>query len=177
MRPNRSSLNPNAPAYVPVAKKASNNASQSYENMLRSCARSAVYGTGNLPASADSKLKGQATTVSPGFSSQSSHGMSDRILLDELSEIDLAYLEMMYPGLSKDSLLEVYHTSMGDLEASLDMLRNLVEDNSVANLPEALDIGDVPQPGFSGESSSARVKNVVDESSKRSDPADAAWST
>ncbi|KAL9256216.1 hypothetical protein AKJ16_DCAP03776 [Drosera capensis] len=157
MTTNRSSLNPNAQAYVPLAKREANNASQCYENMLRSSARSDVYGTRNLPASADSKLKGQVTAVPPGFSSQSSHGMSDRILMDEQSEIDLAYLEMMYPGLSNDSLLE--------------------EDNSVASLPEALDIGDVPQPGFSGESSSARVKNVVDESRKRSDPVVAAWST
>ena len=45
-------------------------------------------------------------------------------IAEEEREMDLAYLQMMFPGISCESLSDVYFVSKGDLEATLDMLNH-----------------------------------------------------
>ncbi|KAG4116007.1 hypothetical protein ERO13_D04G088301v2 [Gossypium hirsutum] len=51
--------------------------------------------------------------------------MSGEQIMDEEFDMDLEYLRMMFPGLSNDSVLDVYMANNGDLEATIDMLNQL----------------------------------------------------
>ncbi|GAB2283042.1 hypothetical protein Dimus_017573 [Dionaea muscipula] len=70
-------------------------------------------------------------------------------------------------------VLFVYDANRLDLEPTIDLLINLESyiDDSINNLPEALDMGDIPQHTSSSECSSGRVKHVAGESNKCSDSA------
>ncbi|KAB2079558.1 hypothetical protein ES319_A05G012200v1 [Gossypium barbadense] len=77
--------------------------------------------------------------------------MSGEQIMDEEFDMDLEYLRMMFPGLSNDSVLDVYMANNGDLEATIDMLNQLemytVESSDT--LLDTLDIGDVSESLFS----------------------------
>lgn len=45
--------------------------------------------------------------------------------LDEETEMDLAYLAMTFPGVSEQSLADVYYANGCDMETSIDMLKHL----------------------------------------------------
>ncbi|GAB2275592.1 hypothetical protein Dimus_010352 [Dionaea muscipula] len=149
-----SNLNPDAQSYVPLAKREVNNENHDYKNILKSVG-SNVYGTQKLPAAADWKLKGQEIDVLHGFPSQNPQGIDESRFMDKQFEMDLAYLRMMFPGVSDQSLIDVYDANRRDLEPTIDLLVNLESyiDDSINNLPEALDMGDIPQHTSSGECS------------------------
>lgn len=112
-----------------------------------------VYGT----VSEDSKLKGQTVYETYGPSSLYPDE-TEKHKLDDDSDMDLTYLQMTFPGVSDDSLSDVYMINKGDLDATVDMLNQLelyTVDYS-ENLPDTLDIGDVAESG----SSSYTAKNV-----------------
>ncbi|KAL5713551.1 hypothetical protein ACHQM5_015615 [Ranunculus cassubicifolius] len=72
--------------------------------------------------------------------------------LDEETEMDLAYLAMTFPGVSEQSLADVYYANGCDMETSIDMLKHLELPAEVSqHLPDTLDIGDVAEFGFSDE--------------------------
>lgn len=50
---------------------------------------------------------------------------TEKYYTDEDSQMDLAYLGAIFPGISDQSLLDVYTANGGDLEASVDMLNQL----------------------------------------------------
>ena len=51
--------------------------------------------------------------------------MANKQIMDEEFNMDLEYLRMTFPGLSIESLLDVYMANNRDLEAAVDMLDQL----------------------------------------------------
>ncbi|TYH15040.1 hypothetical protein ES288_A05G012400v1 [Gossypium darwinii] len=154
MKPEVSSLNPYAASYIPLAKREGSiakdikpgNESAWFDPSSRSNAslESAIPGIGNHPV---------ALKSDPGHGSlmQNQGEMSGEQIMDEEFDMDLEYLRMMFPGLSNDSVLDVYMANNGDLEATIDMLNQLemytVESSDT--LLDTLDIGDVSESLFS----------------------------
>lgn len=128
MKPEVSSLNPCAASYIPLAKREGSiakdikagNESAWFDPSSRSNAslESAIPGIGNHPV---------ALKSDPGHGSlmQNQGEMSGEQIMDEEFDMDLEYLRMMFPGLSNDSVLDVYMANNGDLEATIDMLNQL----------------------------------------------------
>jgi len=117
MKSSTSTLNPYAVSYVPLAQRELPNKEEDYHTP----ATEASYGHAVID---DQKLKGQQVDAPDGVPSENPHEM-DAKLMDEDSEMDLAYLQMTFPGVSDQSLLDVYNVNRGDLEAAVDMLNHL----------------------------------------------------
>ncbi|KAL5729397.1 hypothetical protein ACHQM5_002362 [Ranunculus cassubicifolius] len=64
---------------------------------------------------------------------------------------DLAYLATTFPGVSDQSVAAVYSATGCDLEASVDMIKQLElpAESTTESLPDSLDIGDVAESGSS----------------------------
>ncbi|KAG5121705.1 hypothetical protein JHK84_040045 [Glycine max] len=94
----------------------------------------------------------------------------DNQLLDEEVDMDLEYLRMNFPGISYQSLVDVYNVNSGDLDAAIDMLSQLEleGDETSGILPETLDIGDVSESGLPADSASLKQKNVAEETNTSS---------
>ncbi|TYG69520.1 hypothetical protein ES288_D05G237100v1 [Gossypium darwinii] len=128
MKPEVSSLNPYAASYIPLAKREGSiakdikagNESAWFDPSSHSNAslESAIPGIGNHLV---------ALKSDPGHGSlmQNQGEMSGEQIMDEEFDMDLEYLRMMFPGLSNDSVLDVYMANNGDLEATIDMLNQL----------------------------------------------------
>ncbi|KAK1375862.1 polyadenylate-binding protein-interacting protein 5 [Heracleum sosnowskyi] len=164
-----SSLNPYAAAYIPLSKRGISDGNKDFE-----LTASKSGDEGPQPASAtthtqyqkapqsynvhgtvseDPKLKGQTY----GSSSLYPDEITEKHKLDDDSDMDLTYLQMTFPGVSDESLSDVYLINKGDLDATVDMLNQLeLYTDYSENLPDTLDIGDVAESG----SSSYKLKNV-----------------
>lgn len=119
MNSSTSTLNPNAASYVPLFKREVISEDKYSKTMLGKAAVSDPHLTVN-----DDKLKGQQADASDGLSSEEFIEM-DTKYMDEESEMDLAYLQMMFPGVSDQSLADVYTVNLGDLDSAVDMLTDL----------------------------------------------------
>lgn len=162
MNSSTSSLNPYAQAYVPIAKREVRTEDEGSKTLLGECG-----------ASDDLKLKGQQIDDTRSAPSQNPHQMENKFT-DEESEMDLAYLQMMFPGVSDQSLVDVYNVNMGDLEAALDMLNDLeLSDNQ----PDALKTEDAKEPIPSGERLPMKLLNATGESSSSTGSSDLAVAT
>lgn len=173
MKGGTSSLNPYAAAYIPLSRRGISDGNKDFEMTASKSGDEGpqpasaathtqyqkapqsynVYGT----VSEDSKLKGQTVYETYGPSSLYPDE-TEKHKLDDDSDMDLTYLQMTFPGVSDDSLSDVYMINKGDLDATVDMLNQLelyTVDYS-ENLPDTLDIGDVAESG----SSSYTAKNV-----------------
>ncbi|XP_057525163.1 polyadenylate-binding protein-interacting protein 5-like [Amaranthus tricolor] len=159
MNSSTSTLNPNAASYVPLFKREVINEDKYSKTMLGKVAVSDSHLTVN-----DDKLKGQQADAADGLSSEE-FIERDNKYMDEDSEMDLAYLQMMFPGVSDQSLADVYAVNLGDLDSAVDMLTDL---ESADSLPDALDIEHPEEPVSSGECSSVKAMtvNVTGESSR-----------
>ncbi|KAI5393883.1 hypothetical protein KIW84_060836, partial [Lathyrus oleraceus] len=181
MKPRKSSLNPYAAAYVPVSKRDAtarfyatedeNNSSQDYDGTA--WYQAPQYATNNVQL-----LKKTPQRLSPGKSQPASSSyfsspqtvapLADNHFMDEEFDIDLEYLRMTFPGISDESLVDVYNVNGGDLDAAVDMLSQLEFDDAVdssGNLPDSLDIGDVSEPTLPANSASPKQKNATAEAS------------
>ncbi|TYJ14070.1 hypothetical protein E1A91_A10G092500v1 [Gossypium mustelinum] len=168
MKPEVSSLNPCAASYIPLAKREGSiakdikagNESAWFDPSSRSNAslESAIPGIGNHLV---------ALKNDPGHGSlmQNQGEMSGEQIMDEEFDMDLEYLRMKFPGLSNDSVLDVYMANNGDLEATIDMLNQLemytVESSDT--LPDTLDIGDISESISSANCGTLKLKNVAGE--------------
>ncbi|KAE9609209.1 hypothetical protein Lal_00020232 [Lupinus albus] len=162
-----SSLNPYAASYVPLSKR-------------ESAGRTLVTDKGS--ENHDSiKMTGDFQTnsqfASNSYDSSSSLNrvqLADNQFTDEDHiDLDIEFLKMSFPGISEESLREVYMLSRDDLDAAIDMLTQLEFDDGVessGSLPETLDIGDVSEPILSADSASLKLKNVAAEASTSSNP-------
>lgn len=132
MKPGVSSLNPYAASYVPLAKRETKDRdvkrgnetawfepSPHYSN---ASFESVTRGTGKHQVPEASTLK---SNTSHGSLMQNPGEMTDKQIMDEEFDMDLEFLRMTFPGLSNQSLLDVYLANNGDLEASVDMLNQL----------------------------------------------------
>ncbi|KAJ8555412.1 hypothetical protein K7X08_012908 [Anisodus acutangulus] len=173
MKTRTSTLNPFAESYVPISKRGApdGNKEASFPKEFKSGSEAvwlapgvtAVRNQQQTPQIADQyKLKDYSAYGSP---SHSPVGAIGKQVLGEESYMDLAYLQMTFPGTSDESLSEVYLASKCDLEAAVDMLNQLEADpgDFAENLPDTLDIGDVSDSGFIGDSSSQKLKTVTRE--------------
>ncbi|XP_022755281.1 polyadenylate-binding protein-interacting protein 5-like isoform X3 [Durio zibethinus] len=142
MKPGVSSLNPYAASYIPLAKRESNNDVISkdikpgdetawFEPSLH-FAHNPQYSSASLDTLTHGTEKHQVAEAS-ALKSHSAHGslmhnpneMTDKHIMDEEFDMDLEFLRMTFPGLSNESLLDVYLANNGDLETSVDMLNQL----------------------------------------------------
>ncbi|GMH10822.1 hypothetical protein Nepgr_012663 [Nepenthes gracilis] len=171
MKPGQSTLNPYAESYIPLAKREVNGNNQDNKTMLEGNVAPDTNGNQTLPTTVDSKVNNQEIDHSGDIPSQNPLEMAENKLSDEEFEMHLAFLQMTFPDLSDQSLIDFYSANRGDLYATVDMLSHLESHtvDAADNLPDALDIGDVSGPISTGECSSAKVKHSVGESSNSSD--------
>ena len=143
MKPGGSSLNPYAASYIPLARREMNDQyAVTAEKDLNSNDATIWYQTPKhirgdhhfrnfdahaekLPAADGFHMKSQPAFSSYGSSSQNVAVMTDKQMLDEEADMDLEYLRMTFPGISYQSLVDVYIVNSGDLEAAIEMLTQL----------------------------------------------------
>ncbi|KAJ7966106.1 polyadenylate-binding protein-interacting protein 5-like [Quillaja saponaria] len=184
MKQGASSLNPYAAAYIPLSKREADDITHITKRDSMVNDGTVWYGTSHhisqdrqilghnthatkrLPTTSFS-VKNHPDSCSYGSSSQYMNELTDKQMLDEESDMDLEYLRMSFPGVSDQSLTDVYLVNRGDLEATIDMLSQLEFDTfeSSGSLPDTLDIGDVSESGSSVEYASLKLKNVAAEAS------------
>ncbi|XP_038710490.1 polyadenylate-binding protein-interacting protein 5 isoform X2 [Tripterygium wilfordii] len=173
MKPGASTLNPYAASYIPLSKRNAGdntevpgltsrgaNAQNSYHGKASHHSHVCVNEKLSLPEV--STLKSH-----PALSSHIPNEMRDKQMVDMEFDVDMEYLRMLFPGVSDQSLSDVYLHSGGDMDATMDMLNHLecYSVESSENLPDTLDIGDVVDSGSSAGCSSSKLKNAVDEAS------------
>lgn len=146
MKGGTSSLNPYAASYIPLSKRGITDGKRGYElpadssksgneafwlgphpgNATLGQYQKASQGYSvNSAVSEDSKLKGHNVYGSYGSSSLYPNEAAEKQTLDDENDMDLAYLQMTFPGVSDESLSDVYLANKGDLEATVDMLNQL----------------------------------------------------
>lgn len=127
MKGRTSFLNPYAATYVSLCRKGvvDESTKKGYTNGYQASTQSQyrIYNGSDKPQIAeDSKLKCETFY---GSLSQNPNEVTEKKALDEEYDMDLAYLLMMFPGISDESLSDVYKANNGDLEATVDMLSEL----------------------------------------------------
>ncbi|KAF5815187.1 putative polyadenylate-binding protein-interacting protein [Helianthus annuus] len=154
MNARSSSLNPYATSYIPLSRRGTPEASKGYDHGST---------TEYLPETADNlKLKNHSGFDSYGSSSHSSE-LAGKQALDVDHDMNLAYLQMVFAGVSDESLSSVYTACGGDMEATVEMLTQLElhSGDFTENLPDSLDIGDVSEAGSSSEGGTQKLKKVA----------------
>lgn len=146
MKPGVSSLNPYAAAYIPLSKRETDDRtyltakdSKSINNTVwlgnpenitqnqQYCQASLECDAHRMPKQVSQEvftMKSHPAYGSYGTSSQNVNEAAER-MADEQFDMDLEYLQMTFPGISDQSLTDVYLANKGDLEATVDMLNQL----------------------------------------------------
>ncbi|KAK6248264.1 hypothetical protein QUC31_019829 [Theobroma cacao] len=170
MKPGVSSLNPYAASYIPLAKREGNDnvaakdIKRGNETAWYEPSSHLAHNPHHSNTSLDSVTHGTGKHQIPeacALKSHPAHGsfmqnlgeMTDKQIMDEEFDMDLEYLCMIFPGLSNESLLDVYW--MYTVESS-------------ETLPDTLDIGDVSESGSSATCGALKLKNVAGEASASS---------
>ncbi|CAI0416896.1 unnamed protein product [Linum tenue] len=172
MKPGNSSLNPYAASYIPLFRREVVEHTQSPGMVAKapqSGNRNVWYGPGYAAENRQHGVASPITSASTeshyghgvyGSSSQLHDGRTNKQIMDEESDFELEFLQMTFPGVSSESLMDVYAANNGDLENTVDMLNQLEVD---IPLPDSLDIWDVSEPA-----SPVKQKNAVGETSASS---------
>ncbi|KZV34627.1 polyadenylate-binding protein-interacting protein 5 [Dorcoceras hygrometricum] len=141
MKPGSSTLNPHASSYIPLSKRVVYQ-SKDFNLLLESQNESEVLWLGDRPSNTQGQLGNvsssyfpnagafQAAVVSKwkdhnGGGVYASSSFYERSNSDEESDMDMAYLQMEFPGISVESICEAYLANRGDLDATVDMLNHL----------------------------------------------------
>ncbi|XP_075491547.1 polyadenylate-binding protein-interacting protein 6-like [Primulina tabacum] len=186
MKPGSSTLNPHASSYVPLSKRVAVDKSKD-SNILLELQNENKAWLGHQPGNTQGQLGNVSSNYLPNAaafqsaeiskwkdrhagqiyasSSYYQNDMPERSNSDEESDMDLAYLQMTFPGISEESISEAYMANRGDLDATVDMLNHLEHDHVdfSEKLPDTLDIEDVPEPGSFGDFASLKQKGVAGE--------------
>lgn len=139
-------MNPYAAAYVPLSKRegslvdtkpVTQQHMQQQHHQQQPYYGYGVQGMGSY----------QGTQMSPKKSPSEmvyNHQLKDE---DLEMDMDIEYLLATYPGLSQESINDVYLANTCDLDATIEMLNQLEIYSTEAEeyLPDTLDIGDVPE--------------------------------
>ncbi|CAI0414848.1 unnamed protein product [Linum tenue] len=123
MKPGNSSLNPYAASYIPLFRREVVEHTQSPGMVAKapqSGNRNVWYGPGYA---AENRQHGGHGVY--GSSSQLHDGRTNKQIMDEESDFELEFLQMTFPGVSSESLMDVYAANNGDLENTVDMLNQL----------------------------------------------------
>lgn len=146
MKAGNSTLNPYAEAYIPLSKRGAADGNKRVEpsgNETRGAKEDSIsvglhhwdptaqvprgynaHGADALYAAENSKLKAHAVQVSQN-SSSFNPSEYEKAIFDVEHDLDLAYLQTLFPGISDESLSDVYFANKGDVEATVDMLNHL----------------------------------------------------
>ena len=146
MKSGTSSLNPYAESYVPLSKRKPKNESKA---SVTTAEISSKYSNETTWSNSHSESPNSKVTKQAHFQTGASfdlniHGIEELLIddfmkkgdqnpsneteknyTDDDSQMDLAYLAAIFPGISDQSLLDVYSANGGDLEGSVDMLNQL----------------------------------------------------
>ncbi|KAI7732224.1 hypothetical protein M8C21_006107 [Ambrosia artemisiifolia] len=165
MNARSSSLNPYATSYIPLSRRGTPDASKDYDHGTTTQYESPRYSENHdaLPEAPENlKLKNHSGFDSYGSSSHSSE-LAGKQPVDVDHDMNLSYLQMVFPDVSDESLSSVYTACIGDMEATVEMLTQLElhSGDFTENLPDSLDIGDVSEAGSSSEGGSQKLKKVV----------------
>ncbi|KAL3500460.1 hypothetical protein ACH5RR_039553 [Cinchona calisaya] len=181
MKAGASTLNPYAESYVPLSKrrgldgrndfkfagveaKRASEATvlgpQHWDPTVQAPQSYNIHSGDPLYTPESTKLKDHTGLGFHGSSSYNPVEMTEKSISDEEFDMDLAFLQMTFPGVSDESLTGVYFANQGDLDATIDMLNHLEVYPVDSKLPDTLDIGDVPEAGSAGEFASQKLKNV-----------------
>lgn len=168
MKARSSSLNPYATSYIPLSRRGPTATQETkgykstYENTTQNHGASVVVSEG--PESLKLKNHSGFESAYGSSSSSSAAELAGKQAMDIDHDMNLAYLQMTFPGVSDESLSSVYLANRGDMEATVDMLNQLeVHSGDFSeNLPDSLDIGDVSEAGSSSsEGGSQKMKKVA----------------
>ncbi|ESQ32092.1 hypothetical protein EUTSA_v10004997mg [Eutrema salsugineum] len=169
MKPGGSALNPYAAAYVPLSKRegylggeelrSAKPVTHQVQHQPYVPHGFGFQGMGSFPGSQMSMPK-------------TSSDMAYKQMRDEDMEMDMdiEYLLVTFPGLSHESINDVYLANSGDLDATIEMLNQLEIYSTEAQeyLPDTLDIGDVPETTEPSTSTAPKQKNASGSSSSSS---------
>ncbi|CAI0414807.1 unnamed protein product [Linum tenue] len=135
MKPGNSSLNPYAASYIPVSRREVVEHTQSpgvVAKASQSGNQNVWYGPGYA---IENRQHGKASPITSaeshygngvyGSLSQQQDGRTEKQIMDEVSDFELEFLQMTFPGVSFESLMDVYAANNGDLENTIDMLNQL----------------------------------------------------
>ncbi|KAF8393318.1 hypothetical protein HHK36_021559 [Tetracentron sinense] len=122
-----------------------------------------IHGIQKLHISEDFSQKRHPVRGSHNIWSRNPSDKREKQNMDEDFEMDMAYLAITFPGISDDSLADVYSANGGDLEASVDMLNQLefYPDDVFQHLPDTLDIGDMSEIGSPAEKAYVKLKKTT----------------
>ncbi|KAL6530781.1 hypothetical protein OROGR_014641 [Orobanche gracilis] len=181
MKAGSSSLNPYAASYVPLSKRGNVIANNDFNSRQELNAGNEVVWFGHQGQHQNvSRIYGQKdASIQTGevskrkdqhgggefFASTSQNPNVRQPNFDEEFDMALAYLQMTFPGVSEESLSDVYLANRCDLDAAVDMLNQLeiYPDDSSDKLPDTLDIGDAPESVTVVELACQKVKNPTAE--------------
>ncbi|KAF5482078.1 hypothetical protein F2P56_002673 [Juglans regia] len=179
MKQGTSSLNPNAASYIPLFKQGANiegkvsgsttedSLKNGYKTSWSGCPPEGYSGIDQryLQAGMDYGIHGfKGPLIGNEFMEKglpTSSELTKKHSIDEDSEMDMAYLTIMFPNMSEQSLADVYSANAGDLEASIEMLNELelCPVDFSEHLPDSLDIGDVSEQKVT-EGSYSNLKSI-----------------
>lgn len=123
MKPGVSTLNPYAAAYIPLSKRAAEPVHN--QRFQKASFEGNFHGALEHYSQDVISVKNHSSHGSYSRSSQNVNEVVEKQMLDEEFDIDMEYLQMSFPGLSEQSLADVYLANKGDLEAAVDMLNQL----------------------------------------------------
>ncbi|CAI0414808.1 unnamed protein product [Linum tenue] len=123
MKPGNSSLNPYAASYIPVSRREVVEHTQS-PGVVAKASQSGNQNVWYGPGYAIENRHHYGNGVY-GSLSQQQDGRTEKQIMDEVSDFELEFLQMTFPGVSFESLMDVYAANNGDLENTIDMLNQL----------------------------------------------------
>lgn len=133
-----SRLNPDVDLYIPQPKKeaddktyVTDNDSKKFDGAILFQRPQPIVKDPNVPTSQNISafeaphLKSQPACNSHGSRTQNAALMTDKAIPDEQFHMDIDYLRESFPGISDQSLADVYILNRFDLDATIDMLTQL----------------------------------------------------
>lgn len=136
MKPQVSSLNPYAASYIPLSKReadgrtVTNEGSKNYDGTVwfqtpQHATKNQYFVDTSAKRTEAFPVKSQPASSSYTSASQNVTEWTDKQMMDEELDMDMEYLRMTFPGISDQSLVDVYNVNSGDLDAAIDMLSQL----------------------------------------------------
>lgn len=172
MTPHRFSLNPFATSYIPLSRRETNRTfiaeNSSNESIRANFPGYSEHNMHNPPYDNISpRLNMRHGEMAPvaiaspvqnhPFQGSLPHHISEFTemeIVDREFNKDVEFLRTIFPGLSEQSIADVFLANEGDMDATIEMLCQL-ENNDPLDfecapecLPDTLDIGDSPESGF-----------------------------
>lgn len=135
MKKGSPSLNPYAASYVPLFKRGAADLNQGFNSVQelnalpqgqhQHTSHSYAHSGGVIQTAEFPKFQDHCVGEPFASTSQYPNESPEKSNLDEYFDMDLAYLQMTFPGISEESLSDVYLANRCDLDSAIDMLHQL----------------------------------------------------